>query len=438
MPAKTADQMGPFSCVHRGSVGLSLFSLGFFAEDPPWSMGNCCSGGEYQAHKADADLLAFPGIADDSVTISKDSAEALSAMKAVFHRLCTSPSDELISANDVAKMHNLLGEPLDEDETVRMMSFFMASSPSEKVVAFDKFMSWWNELHDSSADSNQYYSQERYRQRFKVLQSRLQDPKIASIQTVTEGEVGSRRFRVWFECDGHRLSPWHDVPLRNSDESYNFICEIPKWTRKKYEIATGEIMNPIKQDVKNGVLRDYKWGDMLFNYGAFPQTWEDPKHISTDTGCPGDNDPIDVIELGARQRSVGSIVRVKILGILAMIDDDETDWKVLTIALDDDKAPIVHDLNDVEAHWPGALRSLTDWLRMYKTAEGKKENKFGFAGKPQSAEFAKQVVEETHQAWKKLLVDASAKGKMKKVVSGPDIYTELALGASQSMQPAPA
>ena len=50
-------------------------------------------------------------------------------------------------------------------------------------------------------------------------------------------------------------------------------------------------MNPIKQDVKNGVLRDYKWGDMLFNYGAFPQTWEDPKHISTDTGCPGDNVP---------------------------------------------------------------------------------------------------------------------------------------------------
>ena len=31
----------------------------------------------------------------------------------------------------------------------------------------------------------------------------------------------------------------------------------------------------------------------------------------------------------------------RILGILAMIDDDETDWKVLTIALDDDKAPIL-------------------------------------------------------------------------------------------------
>lgn len=29
--------------------------------------------------------------------------------------------------------------------------------------------------------------------------------------------------------------------------------------------------NPIKQDEKKGVLRDYKWGDMPFNYGMFPQ-----------------------------------------------------------------------------------------------------------------------------------------------------------------------
>ena len=28
----------------------------------------------------------------------------------------------------------------------------------------------------------------------------------------------------------------------------------------------------------------------------------------------------------------------RILCVIAMIDDDETDWKVLTIALDDDKA----------------------------------------------------------------------------------------------------
>ena len=208
-------------------------------------------------------------------------------------------------------------------------------------------LQWLANFSMSESVHLRYYSQERYRQRFKVLQSRLKEPTIASILSVTEGEVGSRRFRVWFESDGNRLSPWHDIPLRNPDGSYNFVCEIPKWTRKKYEIATGETMNPIKQDVKNGVLREYKWGDMLFNYGAFPQTWEDPKHVSEETGFPGDNalisaelliqgnvadagktgvlvkayftllaeDPIDVIELGTRQRPVGSITRVKRLDV---------------------------------------------------------------------------------------------------------------------------
>jgi inorganic pyrophosphatase len=36
----------------------------------------------------------------------------------------------------------------------------------------------------------------------------------------------------------------------------------------------------------------------LVNYGALTQTWEAPSHISTDTGFGGDNDPIDVLEVG--------------------------------------------------------------------------------------------------------------------------------------------
>ena len=30
------------------------------------------------------------------------------------------------------------------------------------------------------------------------------------------------------------------------------MCEIPKWTRKKFELATKEALNPIKQDEKKG------------------------------------------------------------------------------------------------------------------------------------------------------------------------------------------
>jgi len=354
-----------------------------------------------------------PGAKD---VIIRDSPEAVEAMKKVFTRLCSS-SRELLSVDDVLKVHNLLGEPVDEKESSDMLKFFGAKDAKELVVTFDMFIRWWSALHDSTADPQGYYSQERYRQRFKVLQSRLKDPNTARITTYAEGDPTSRRYRVHFTQDGCHLSPWHDVPLKNSDGSFNFICEIPKWTRKKFEIATGEDLNPIKQDVKNGVLREYKWGDMLFNYGCFPQTWEDPKVISEETGCPGDNDPIDVIELGTRQRPTGSITRVKIIGLIAMIDADETDWKVLTIALDDDRAPNIQDLSDLDAHMPGVTAALTHWLRYYKTAEGKDENKFGCGGKPQGAAFATRIVEETHEAWKKLLADRKSEGSLRRVGS---------------------
>lgn len=64
------------------------------------------------------------------------------------------------------------------------------------------------------------------------------------------------------------------------------------------------------------------------NYGALPQTWEDPGHVDASTKCKGDGDPIDVCEIGQRVKQRGEVVPVKVLGILAMIDEGETDWKV--------------------------------------------------------------------------------------------------------------
>ena len=63
--------------------------------------------------------------------------------------------------------------------------------------------------------------------------------------------------------------------------TYNFICEIPKWTRKKMEIATREIYNPIKQDVHNGRLREYLWGACCSVWTLHTDT--PPAHTHTDT-----------------------------------------------------------------------------------------------------------------------------------------------------------
>jgi inorganic pyrophosphatase len=120
-----------------------------------------------------------------------------------------------------------------------------------------------------------------------------------------------------------QISPWHDVPLfrvgtNSSAQIYNVICEIPRYTRAKFEAATGELFNPIKQDTQHGKLRYYKHGDIMFNYGFFPQTWEDPNYIPTDTQCPGDNDPLDVLEIGAKQYKTGLFNKIPFVFVLVL------------------------------------------------------------------------------------------------------------------------
>lgn len=72
------------------------------------------------------------------------------------------------------------------------------------------------------------------------------------------------------------------------------------------------------------------------------QTWEDPNFISPHTNKKGDNDPIDVIEIGSSVGTVGQIKQVKILGIIGLLDQDETDWKVVVIDAND---PLFEKMN---------------------------------------------------------------------------------------------
>jgi len=70
---------------------------------------------------------------------------------------------------------------------------------------------------------------------------------------------------------------------------------------------------------------------MLFNYGMIPQTWEDCRTEDKVTGCIGDNDPIDVVDLTDRDMQMCEIPSLKVLGCLCLIDQNELDWKVLAM-----------------------------------------------------------------------------------------------------------
>ena len=243
-----------------------------------------------------------------------------------------------------------------------------------------------------------------------------------NLQTELRGEKDTLQTRIFAKCnEGEHRSLWHDLPLFEMDEAgqptgaLNFVCEIPKWTRKKFEIATNEPLNPIKQDEKKGELRSFKKGDIYFNYGCFPRTWEDPEFVHPDVGVGGDNDPLDVCEIGMRQMPTGVVRPVKVLGILCMIDEGEADWKVVAIDREDPWAEKLSDIDDVETMIPGALHAIREWFRTYKIPDGKPPNRFALDEKFMNRSYALSVIHETHQAWAGLVkctVDEETKPKV--------------------------
>ncbi|XP_051529595.1 inorganic pyrophosphatase 2, mitochondrial isoform X2 [Myxocyprinus asiaticus] len=204
------------------------------------------------------------------------------------------------------------------------------------------------------------------------------------------GQENTPDYRVYFKnVEGKYISPFHDIPIY-ADEAENIfhaVIEVPRWTNAKMEIATKDPLNPLKQDVKKGNLRYvsniFPHKGYIWNYGAIPQV------------C-----------------SRGEIIRVKVLGTLALIDEGETDWKVIVINVEDPEAKDFNDIDDVRRLKPGYLEATLDWFRMYKVPDGKPQNLFAFNGEFKNREFAIKTVKDTHSFWKALISKKTNAGEI--------------------------
>ena len=126
-------------------------------------------------------------------------------------------------------------------------------------------------------------------------------------------------------------------------------------------------------------------------------------------------------EIGELVSTPGQIKQVKILGVMALLDEGETDWKIIVIDVNDPLAPRLNDIEDVERHLPGLLRATNEWFRIYKIPDGKPENQFAFSGECKNKKWVKllehakssltrchhryatDVVRECADAWEKLI-----------------------------------
>lgn len=232
---------------------------------------------------------------------------------------------------------------------------------------------------------------------------------------VSVGSKYSRSFKTYIEHNGKIISPFHDIPTYPgvTQNVINVVCEIPRFENAKFEINTGEEMNPITQDIKKGnvrfvanifPMRGYPW-----NYGAVPQTWEDPGVKDEHVGECGDNDPIDVIEIGKRTRNIGEVYQVKVLGCIALIDAGECDWKIVAVDINNESADLLNDIGDVEKVYPRLLDFSFEWMRDYKIPTGSLPNEFGLGGEFMPRAFAEKVIKAGHDSWVALMGTDSGK-----------------------------
>jgi len=144
-----------------------------------------------------------------------------------------------------------------------------------------------------------------------------------------------------------------------SAEEMNVIVEIPKGSKNKYEIdkETGLI-------ALDRVMHTSQ--DMPFDYGFVPQTlWED-------------GDPLDVVILTTYPLHPGILAKVRPVGMMDMVDDGESDVKIIAVPVKDPRWADIKDLSDVNKH---TLKEMEHYFTTYKKLQHKEVVIKGFGDK---------------------------------------------------------
>jgi inorganic pyrophosphatase len=131
---------------------------------------------------------------------------------------------------------------------------------------------------------------------------------------------------------------------------------------------------------------------------------------------------LDVIEVGVFTHKRGEVIPVKVVGCLGLLDEGETDWKIIAINVND---PHAHEINgpaDLDIHKPGLIEGIRDFFINYKVPDGKPKNVLAFDGAildrvllpfmtSDVQDFTLKVIAETNEQYKTLLANPSLSDK---------------------------
>lgn len=146
------------------------------------------------------------------------------------------------------------------------------------------------------------------------------------------------------------MNIWHDIsPKRISPEDFVCVVEIPKGSKKKYELdkETGLI-------ILDRIL--YTSTHYPANYGFIPRSLGD------------DGDPLDVLLLCSEPLEPLTLCRAYPIGVISMIDNGHKDEKIIAIPFNDPNYNIYSDIDQLPKHIFDEMRH---FFTVYKTLENK-------------------------------------------------------------------
>lgn len=157
----------------------------------------------------------------------------------------------------------------------------------------------------------------------------------------------------------HSPHPWHGIEVgEKSPKVVNMIVEIPKDSKVKYELDKETGMLKLDRFMYSAV---YYPGD----YGFIPKTlWED-------------GDPLDIIVFTNRPVYPMTLCEAKVIGVLHMVDDNESDDKIIAVYDSDPRSDDWNDIDDVPHHY---LKELRHFFETYKDLQGRKVDVFEIRG----------------------------------------------------------
>ena len=154
----------------------------------------------------------------------------------------------------------------------------------------------------------------------------------------------------------------------NAANTVNMIVEIPAGTTAKFEMNKDTY--ELEIDSVNGKPRYIDYLPYPGNYGMVPNTL-----LTKEAG--GDGDPLDIFMLGPTKER-GSIQKVRVIGVLELLDNGEQDDKLIGIDPTSNWNK-VQDIEDLDKYYPGAKEIVSTFFQNYK-GKGQMEIK-GWSGK---------------------------------------------------------